>query len=96
MVGARRGESVSFVRPLRQGDMFEVQRLLMQAWRLIRSAVFPGGDERELVVVTQCLAIRRLVLDAEVATAGFLPLQRVHAHQLRQLEEIGYPSRLLE
>src|SRR5579883_195272 len=41
-------------------------------------------------------AIRRLILFAEVAAAGFVPLERIQAHQLAQLEEIRHPPGLLE
>jgi hypothetical protein len=37
-----------------------------------------------------------LVLLAEVSAAGFLALQGVEAHELRQLEEVGHAPRLLE
>src|SRR4051812_6321281 len=60
----------------------------MKPRRLIRAAILPDRRVGELVVVTERFAVRRLVLDPEMAAARFLALQRVHAHQLRELEEI--------
>ena len=48
------------------------------------------------VVVAQRFAVRRLVLDAEVAAARLLAVQRVEAHQLAELEEVGDAAGLLE
>ena len=56
----------------------------------------PGGDVGEVLVVAQGLAVRRLALLAEVAAARLLAVQRVEAHQLGELEEVGHPAGLLE
>src|SRR4051812_23580497 len=73
-----------------------MQWLLVQAWRLVLAAILPRRDVREPVVVAKRFAVRCLVFDAEMAAARFLTLQRVHAHQLGQLEEISDTAGLLE
>ena len=50
----------------------------------------------KFVVVAQRLAVLGLVLDAEVAAAALLAVQRVEAQQLAELEEVGDAAGLLE
>ena len=49
-----------------------------------------------MIVVAQRLAVLGLVFLAEVTAAGLFATQRVVAHQLGQLEEIGDPVGVLE
>ena len=56
----------------------------------------PGRDMGEARVVAERLAVGRLVLLPEVAAAGLLARERVAAHQLAQLEEVGHPARPLQ
>src|SRR5881394_1907121 len=86
----------SLVAPLRQRHVLERQRLLLELRRLSVARVLPRRDVCEMLVVALRLAVGRLVLDAEMPPARFLAVQRVDAHQLRQLEEIRDPTRLLE
>jgi hypothetical protein len=50
----------------------------------------------EALVVARRLALRGLVLLAEMAAAGLLSRQRVAAHELPELEEVSDPPRLLQ
>src|SRR2546421_7342457 len=93
--GATRAASPSHVAPLRWVDGLELERLLVQHRRLAAGEL-PRGHIGEPLVVAPRLALRRLILLAEVATAGLLALQRVAAHQLGELEEVGHPARLLQ
>src|SRR5580698_3618942 len=54
-----------------------------------RAAISPGSDVGEVLVVALRFAVGRLVLFAEVAAAGLVALERVDAHQLAELEEVG-------
>src|SRR6185369_3022298 len=56
----------------------------------------PYRHTGEAVVVTPRLALRGLVLDAEVAAARLLAGEGVAAHQLAQLEEIGHAAGALQ
>ena len=58
--------------------------------------VLPGGDVGEMLVVAQRLAVRGLMLLPEMSAARLLAMQRIEAHQLAELEEVGDASRLLE
>ena len=53
-----------------------------------------------VLVVAQSLAVRRLVFDAEVAAAGLVALESIHAHELAEVDEIrhapGFLQRLVE
>ena len=51
--------------------------------------VFPREDVGEIFVVAQRFAVRRLMFLAEMAAARFVAGQRVGAHQLGELQEIG-------
>ena len=70
------------------------QRLLVQdAARCPSPAYSHAATYANCVVVAQRLAVLGLVLDAEVAAARFLALERVAAHQLAELEEVGDAAR---
>ena len=58
--------------------------------------VLPHARVREVLVVAPRLALGRLVLLAEVPAARLLAVERVAAHQLAELEEVGDASGLLE
>src|SRR5215471_16427977 len=51
---------------------------------------------REAVVVADRLTVLALVLLAQMATARLVADQRVAAHQLAELEEVGDTARVLE
>jgi hypothetical protein len=57
--------------------MLKHQRLFMQLRFPVNAPVPPGRNKAEVLVIAQGLAIRCLVLDAEVSAAGFIPLKRV-------------------
>src|SRR6516165_711230 len=50
----------------------------------------------ELLVVALCLAVGHLVLEAEMAAAGLVALERIEAHELPELQEIGDTAGQLE
>ena len=50
----------------------------------------------EVLVVAQSFAFARLGFFPEVAAAGLFAIERVDAHELRELEEIGHAARALE
>src|SRR5436309_2534537 len=58
--------------------------------------MLPDGDVRVASVVADRLAVVGLVLLAQMAAARLVALQRVAAHQLGELEEVGDPSGVLE
>src|SRR5947208_13067534 len=64
----------------------ELQLLLVEHRLAADAGELPRGDVREVPVVAQRLAVRRLALFAEVAAARFAALQRVEREQLRELE----------
>src|SRR6516164_9543706 len=69
--------------------LFVSQRLLVQRRRAPVAGELPGGDVHVMLVVPLGLAVRELVLLAEMAAARFIAFERVQAQQLRELEEIG-------
>ena len=77
---------------------FEVQRLAMQFRRrdLPIALKFPRENSGEVFVVAHCFALRRLMFFAEMSAAGFVPRERVGAHQLGELQEIGHTSGAFE
>ena len=85
-----------FVTPLRQVHMVEPQWLPVQPLRCIGLQILPGGDVGEELVVTQRLAILGLILDPEMSAARLLPVERVQAHELPQLQEVRHPAGLLQ
>src|SRR5580658_6421668 len=84
-----------FIAPLRGMSHFKFERLLVELPAAV-ALEFPGGYETEMFVVTFGFTILRLHLLAEMAAAAFPAVQRVLAHQLAQLDEIGYPSGLVQ
>ena len=56
----------------------------------------PGRHVQELVVVPQGLTLGSLRLRAEMATARLFAVQRIDAHELTQLHEVGHSAGLLE
>src|SRR5205823_5621513 len=94
--GATRAASPSRVAPLRRMDGLELERLRVQQRRLPDAGELPRGNIAEPLVVAPRLTLRRLILLPEVAAAGLVALQRVAAHELRELEEVGHAARLLE
>src|SRR5437016_14635267 len=75
-----------------------MERLAMQLGRrdLSIALKFPREHRREVVIVAQRFAFGRLVFFAEMCAARFVARERVNAHQLGELEEIGYASGALE
>src|ERR1051325_3381977 len=76
--------------------VLEIERLLDQFGKIADSAEAPGGNVRGLPIVSPGLAFGCLALLAEVASAGLVAFERVEAHQLGELEEIGHAACLLE
>ena len=60
------------------------------------AGVLPCRDVREVLVIAQRLAVRRLALLAEVAAAGLGAVQSVRADQFAEFEEVRDASRLFE
>ena len=58
--------------------------------------VLPGGNETEMFVVAFGFTVLRLHFFPEMAAAAFPPIERVFTHQFTQLDEIGYPSSLIQ
>src|SRR5258708_39307975 len=94
--GARRGVSGSFIGPRCEFRFFVHERLFVQLRLAALAAPFPRSDVCEIRVVALSLAVRRLVLDAEVAAARFLAAARVDATEPRELEEVGHAAGLFE
>src|SRR4051794_2247456 len=84
------------VRPLLHLDVLVHQRLLVQDRTPALARELPGRHVGELVVVAQRLAVGGLRLRAEVPTTGFATVQRIDAHELAQLQEVGDPAGPLE
>src|SRR2546430_13564647 len=84
------------VTPLREVDVLERERLLVERGWLSLPGPFPGAGVAEVRVVASGLALRGLAFDAEVAAAGLTPVERIEAHQLRELEEVRDAAGLLE
>src|SRR5262249_55325586 len=76
-------------------DVLEDERLDVARRLGAVAAVLPDGGVAEALVVAPRLAVD-LVLDAEVAAAALLADERVLAHELGELEEVGDAVRLLE
>ena len=77
-------------------DVFELQGLLVQFGLLARALEFPGRGVAEVLVVALGLAVVVLVLDAEVAAAGFLAVQGVLGQQFAEFEEVGDAAGVFE
>src|SRR5262249_1763701 len=72
------------------------QRLHVADRTLPLAGVLPRGDVAEVLVVAERLAVGRLPLLAEVPAARLAALERVEAHQLAELQEVGHAAGLLE
>ena len=68
----------------------------MEPGRLAVTGEFPGSDVAVVLVIAKRFVLFRLVLFTEVSTAGFVSFERVDAHQLRELEEVGNPAGAFE
>src|SRR6185312_10456558 len=77
-------------------DVVEGQGLDVALGRLALALVLPLRDVAELVVVALGLAVRGLVLLAEVAAAGLLAGQGVLGEQLAELHEVRDAAGALE
>ena len=51
-------------------DVIKFQRFLVQFRLLADTLVLPGGNIAEVNIITLCFAVRHLVFNAEMATAG--------------------------
>src|SRR5687768_8303058 len=102
--GARRGVSVSsgldppmlFVAALRERDVLEGELLVVLARRVAGTGELPHGRVTECRVVPLRLAVLGLMLDAEMTAARLVAVERVDAHQLGELHEIGDAAGQLE
>src|SRR3954471_17014753 len=88
--------SCSLVTPLRQRHVLERQRFLAQHRRVADAAKLPCGRVRKPRVVALRLPVGSLKLFSKMTAARFLAVQRVDAHQLRELEEISHAAGLLQ
>src|SRR4051794_23820107 len=91
----------SLVAPLLELDGFVDEVLLVQHGPAhlavtVSALELPGRDVEELVVVALGLPVLGLRLRPEVAAAGLATVQRVDAHELTQLEEVGDAAGLLQ
>src|SRR5437762_1795376 len=77
-------------------NRLERERLLMEHRLLARPRELPGRHVAEALIVALGLALRRLVLLAEMAAARLLAVQGVVAHQLGELEKVRHPTSVLE
>src|SRR5438034_5663699 len=68
----------------------------MQFWPLAVALKFPRENCGMIFIVAERLAVGCLMLLAEMRAGGFIALQRVHAHQLRELQKIGDASRAFQ
>jgi hypothetical protein len=75
--------------------ILELEWLLVQLGRPASALVYPGGDIGEMLIVAQGFAVLGLELLPEVAATRFLPVQRVEADELTQLEEVRDPAQAL-
>ena len=66
--------------------MFIDQRLFLHGLGLAVTLVFPGSHIHEVLIVAEGLAVYGLVLGAEMAAAGLLPVHGVVDDELCQLE----------
>src|SRR6266404_9502652 len=84
--------STSFIASLRQVHRLEMERLAMQFRRLSIALEFPREHCCVIFVVAERFAIGCLVLLAKMRSGRFVTLERVHAHQLGEFQEIGNAS----
>src|SRR5437667_10096530 len=86
----------SLVAPLRWVHFLEDERLLVQRRFLTDAGELPRRHVRVMLIVAQRLAVRRLAFLAEVASARFLPMQRVKGQQLGEFEIVGDAAGIFE
>src|SRR4051812_46056722 len=86
----------SLVAPGGEVDVLELEVFLVQARCRRIARPFPRADVREVLVVAFGFALGALMLLAEVAPAALLAVQRVAAHELAELEEVGDTAGLFE
>src|SRR5690606_14837993 len=84
------------VAALREVDVLVRERLLVELGCVAVALVLPRCHVGVVLVVAECLALRRLALLAEVGAARLAAVERVEADELRELEEVGDAPRLLE
>src|SRR5215207_4987179 len=84
------------VAALREVDVLELERFLVERRCGVDALELPCGDVREVLVVAQRFALFGLVLHPKVAAARLLAGEGVEAEQLAELEEVGDAARLLE
>lgn len=71
-------------------DVLECERFFVENRQVVDSLKFPCANVGVLVIVAEGFAVIRLVLDAEVAAAGFVAVEGIIAHELGELEEVGH------
>src|SRR5689334_22131200 len=76
--------------------VMELERLLVQHRLFTDTAELPGGGVGKLLVVPPGFSFRGLEFLAKMASAGFVSLQGVEAHQLSELKEVTHPFCLFE
>src|SRR5437870_4144779 len=74
----------------------ELERLLVQLGLLADTFEFPRGDVREIRVVAQRFALRRLAFFAEMPAARLPAVERVEREQFGELEIVGDAAGVLE
>src|SRR5262249_48290806 len=68
----------------------------MQFWPLAIALELPRENCRMIFIVAERLAVGGLMFLAGMRACGFIALQRVDAHQLRELQKIGDASRAFQ
>src|ERR1700691_1935378 len=76
--------------------IMELEGLLDKLGRVAGAVEAPGRDIAEVLVVAKGFAVFGSILLAEVAAAGFVAVQRIDAHKLSELEEIGHTTGFLQ
>src|SRR5918992_2941527 len=82
----------SLVAPLLHLGELVLERFLVHDRGAVLAGPLPRRHVGVLVVVPESLAVLGLRLRPEVAAAGLAPVERVDAHQLAELEEVGDPA----
>src|SRR5271165_5975951 len=86
---ARFSASVSLlVAPLAGVNVVKIQRLLRELGTIAGPGIAPGRDIGIVLVIALCFTVRSLILLAKVASARFIALAGIDAHQFTQLEEV--------
>src|SRR5690606_22871502 len=87
---------ILLVAPLGELHVLELEGLHVAARPLAAAAELPDGPVRVVVVVAPGLPVGGRVLGAVVRAARLVALERVVAHHLGELEEVGDAAGLLE